>query len=296
MKGHTSKVSAVMASLGHEPDVPWQRIMGVTASGLAARNGVSRRELRQMMMQIPAILEVRFEDAYVEIQTVPLTEKILISELSNGLDRVVGGKAILKEVQNRRLDQGQWRLVSTIPALLILVAILILPERFQNQSLLLSMTLIGVGLSGWRMFLDAWGGLKNKELGFQLLTSLAVIGAFFGQHWSEALMVSILVAIAAHMEESALLKAREAMQGGLDRLPRRARRVNKPKIITGISMMTPMQNMLSSSQSGSHSADEEDLISIELLENGDRVEIRSGEIVPVDGVVMKELVHSIAPL
>ena len=286
-EGHTSKVSAVMASLGHEPDVPWQRIMGVTASGLAARNGVSRRELRQMMMQIPAILEVRFEDAYVEIQTVPLTEKVLISELSNGLDRVIGGKAILKEVQNRRLDQGQWRLVSTIPALLILVAILILPERFQNQSLLLSMTLIGVGLSGWRMFLDAWGGLKNKELGFQLLTSLAVIGAFFGQHWSEALMVSILVAIAAHMEESALLKAREAMQGGLDRLPRRARRVNKPKIITGISMMTPMQNMLSSSQSGSHSADEEDLISIELLENGDRVEIRSGEIVPVDGVVIE---------
>ena len=286
-EGHTSKVSAVMASLGHEPDVPWQRIMGVTASGLAARNGVSRRELRQMMMQIPAILEVRFEDAYVEIQTVPLTEKILISELSNGLDRVIGGKAILKEVQNRRLDQGQWRLVSTIPALLILFAILILPERFQNQSLLLSMTLIGVGLSGWRMFLDAWGGLKNKELGFQLLTSLAVIGAFFGQHWSEALMVSILVAIAAHMEESALLKAREAMQGGLDRLPRRARRVNKPKIITGISMMTPMQNMLSSSQSGSHSADEEELISIELLENGDRVEIRSGEIVPVDGIVVE---------
>ena len=42
-EGHTSKVSAVMASLGHEPDVPWQRIMGVTTSGLAARNGVSRK-------------------------------------------------------------------------------------------------------------------------------------------------------------------------------------------------------------------------------------------------------------
>ena len=52
-------------------------------------------------------------------------------------------------------------------------------------------------------------------------------------------------------------------------------------------MMTPMQNMLSSSQSVSHSADEEDQISIELLENGDHVEIRSGEIVPVDGVVIE---------
>ena len=53
-----------------------------------------------MMMQIPAVLGVPEE--HVEIQTVPLTEKILISELNNGLDRVVGGKAILKEVQNRR--------------------------------------------------------------------------------------------------------------------------------------------------------------------------------------------------
>ena len=138
------------------------------------------------------------------------------------------------------------------------------------------MTLIGVGLSGWRMFLDAWGGIKNKELGFQLLTSLAVIGAFFGQHWSEALMVSILVAIAAHMEESALLKAREAMQGGLDRLPRRARRIGKakPKEITGISMISPMQSVLSHNHNHDPTGDD-GLISIELLEKGDRVEIRS---------------------
>ena len=116
------------------------------------------------------------------------------------------------------------------------------------------------------MFLDAWG--TKQGMGFQLLTSLAVIGVF-GQHWSEALMVSILVAIAAHMEESTLLKAREAMQGGLDRLPRRARGVSKPKVITGISIMAPMQNMLSSSQSEYHSANAEDLISIELLDSGD---------------------------
>ena len=286
-EGHTSKVSAVMSSLGHEPDVTWQRIIGVTASSLAEKNGLSQRELRQMMMQIPAILEVRFEDASVEIQTVPLTEKVLINELSNGLNKIVGGHAELRDVQNRRLDNGQWRLVSTVPAILILFAILILPDKYQNQNILMLMTLIGVGLSGWRMFLDAWGGIKNKELGFQLLTSLAVIGAFFGQHWSEALMVSILVAIAAHMEESALLKAREAMQGGLDRLPRRARRIGKakPKEITGISMISPMQSVLSHNHNHDPTGDD-GLISIELLEKGDRVEIRSGEIVPVDGFVV----------
>ena len=47
------------------------------------------------------------------------------------------------------------------------------------------------------------------------------IADIIGRYWflfmsigPKALMVSILVAIAAHMEESALLKAREAMQGG----------------------------------------------------------------------------------
>ena len=38
-----------------------------------------------------------------------MTEKILISELSNGLDRVVGGKAILKKSESAlRWDNGAW--------------------------------------------------------------------------------------------------------------------------------------------------------------------------------------------
>ena len=43
------------------------------------------------------------------------------------------------------------------------------------------------------------------------------------QHYTEALIVTGLVAFASHLEESALVRARNAMQGGLDRLPRLAR-------------------------------------------------------------------------
>ncbi|HJM67959.1 MAG TPA: hypothetical protein QF716_03685, partial [Candidatus Thalassarchaeaceae archaeon] len=57
--GHTSKASSLLSSLGHEPDLPWQRIQGVTATGLSEKNGVSRTELRQLLMQVPAILDVR---------------------------------------------------------------------------------------------------------------------------------------------------------------------------------------------------------------------------------------------
>lgn len=284
--GHTSRVSSLLSSLGHEPDLSWQRIQGITATNLAEKNNVSRTELRQLLTQVPAVLDIRFEDAYVELQIVPDTEREITIELENGLERLIGSKVSLKEVQNRRLDSGQWRLVSSVPAIAILLMILAMPNL--NDNLLKLLTLIGIALSGWRMFLDAWGGLKNKEFGFQLLTSLAVIGAFFQGEWSEALIVSILVAIAAHMEESALMKARQAMQGGLDRLPRRARRANSQmQKITSITVMTSTPSILTP-QSVAECADEDDeMVSIELLEMGDKIEIRSGEIVPVDGIVIE---------
>jgi len=284
-EGHISKVSSLLTGLGHEPDLPWQRVQGVTASGLAEKNGVGRTELRLLLTQVPGVLDVRFEDASVELQIIPHVGAEIAMELEKGLKRIIGSNPSLKEVQNRRLDSGQWRLVSSIPAILILIAIVALPSL--NQNVVMSLTLIGVGLSGWRMFLDAWGGLKNKEFGFQLLTSLAVIGAFFGQHWSEALIVSILVAIAAHMEESALTKARQAMQGGLDRLPRRARRASSQmKKITSISLMPAEQPLLAAKPALDCADDEDEMVSIELLEIGDHIEIRSGEIVPVDGIVI----------
>ncbi len=285
-EGHTSRVSSLLSSLGHEPDLPWQRIQGITATGLAEKNGVGRTDLRLLLTHVPGILDVRFEDACVELQIIPDVGMEVAMELENGLERIIGSKASLKEVQNRRLDSGQWRLVSSVPAILILITILSISSL--GDTMVMSLTLLGVGLSGWRMFLDAWGGLKNKEFGFQLLTSLAVIGAFFDQHWSEALIVSILVAIAAHMEESALLKARQAMQGGLDRLPRRARRAaSQMKQITSISMMPANQQMLTSNPVLDCADDDDEMVSIELLEAGDRIEIRSGEIVPVDGIVIE---------
>ena len=69
------------------------------------------------------------------------------------------------------------------------------------------------------MFREAIASVVNRQLGFQVLTSLAVVGACGLMMWEEALIVAILVALTAHLEGDALAKAREAMQGGLDRLP-----------------------------------------------------------------------------
>jgi Cd2+/Zn2+-exporting ATPase len=115
--------------------------------------------------------------------------------------------------------------------------------------------------------------------------------------WEEALMVVILVAIAAHLESSALENARDLMQVGLDRIPKTARRlINTPSKLTNVEEiqmisfeMTPT-SMLSpnNAQSTQHGdvVEKHETISLELVNIGDIIEIRSGELIPADGNVI----------
>ena len=144
------------------------------------------------------------------------------------------------------------------------------------------------------MFKEAFASVRNRQLGFQVLTSLAVIGAAVLGMWEEALIVAILVAFTAHLEGDALLKAREAMQGGLDRLPRTARRVagKKPTSLSDLSVTgftlqmaapTPLVGVGAGPIPNSH--EEHETVPIELIRIGDFIEIRSGELIPADGVI-----------
>ena len=87
-----------------------------------------------------------------------------------------------------------------------------------------------------------------------------MLGAFLLGEWFESVIVTGLVALASYIEERTLSEARNAMQGGLDRLPTSARVVSddKGKVIEKIDFgdgMTPIDGVI----------------------QGDRVEIRSGE-------------------
>ena len=119
-----------------------------------------------------------------------------------------------------------------------------------------------------------------------MLTSLAVLGASYLQAWEEALMVLILVSWTEHMENEALIKARNAMQGGLDRLPRTARKVQNKAIgsfsISSISVMSPQSVMTP----GTHKDTGPEEVPIGLVMKGDHLEIRSGELIPADGNII----------
>ena len=80
------------------------------------------------------------------------------------------------------------------------------------------------------------------------------------------MLVTGLIALAGHLEDSALVRAREAMQGGLDRLPSRARLVAEGQHIDN--------------------SYNDEWTPITALQPGDIVEIRSGEVIPVDGIVV----------
>lgn len=95
-------------------------------------------------------------------------------------------------------------------------------------------------------------------------------------------MVVGLEAFASHLEDRALVRAREAMQGGLDRMPRRARIVNASvKSDIHISRVTMLQSYV---QEEVHN---DEMTPVEAIIRGDLVEVRSGEIVPVDGVIVE---------
>jgi len=175
------------------------------------------------------------------------------------ISQLLGEDIRLELSSSSKLRPDQVQLLSavfTIPLLLGVIAIEDLPSIPNNVGLLLAV--IGISFAGLPMLRKAAASIRNRVLGFQVLTSLAVIGAMIMQEYAEALVVTGLVAFASHLEEIALVRARNAMQGGLDRLPRLAR--------------------LSS---------DDDWVPIQALSVGDIIEIRSGEVIPVDGLIIE---------
>ena len=279
-RGNVSRANLVLQNLGHDPIIPWQSVSGITPNRAASNLGIERKVLRNTLLEVPGIINVRFEEGKIEFQRINFSS-LKMKEISDErLQQLLGNNLKFQTSTTSKLRTDQVQLLSavfTIPLLMGVIAINQLDYVPNVFALLLS--LIGIAFAGFPMFKAAVASIQNKFLGFQVLTSLAVIGAMLMQHYTEALVVTGLVAFASHLEESALVRARNAMQGGLDRLPRLAR--------------------LSSSADASCCDDdscdseveendsEEEWIPIEALNLGDIVEIRSGEIIPVDGIIME---------
>ncbi len=295
--GPLFEISSVLRSLGHAPDVEHHELVGVKASAVAQRNGVPVQRLDRVIRRQPGVLDVEIsDDDRILVQLVVTNDEALLASRRQGLESVLGRPPEFTEATSNRVRPDQWRLIGGGVALPVLIVVMIAEFLGYHGPLIPVLAAPGVAIGGVQMFKEAYGSLRSLQMGFQVLTSLAVIGACILGMWEEALIVTILVAFTVHLEGDALLKAREAMQGGLDRLPRTARKVSKTPEISvdnlgsiaapSVGISLPMAPPLAPVHSPAHHP-EDNVVPVDLVHPGDLIEIRSGELIPADGRIVE---------
>ena len=286
--GTVSRASSVLSSLGHEPDMGWLRAVGANPERVAMRMGVDTKGLRKSILSIPGTLDARVDKGHIDVQRVWISDPELRGASEQKMSEVLGGGHTLSPVRESGFRKDQIQLLAAVLSIPLIILVGFIEESEQIPSAVSwALTLGGVSFAGNQLFKEAIAGLKNRVIGFQVLTSMAVLGAIALGELMEALMVVSLVAFASHLENRALIRARQSMQGGLDRLPRRARVVTNEKTIEiGSPRSLNVINTLSLDASSSSDCDN-DLVPVEAVEVGEMIEVRSGETVPVDGVIVE---------
>ena len=282
-RGNTYKISSLLDKLGHSADVTWLSLASQRISDVEVRTGLNNKKLLNSISNIIGVLSVRVKSERLELQLLETSNLQIILMRKKMLAMFFGNDYLLMRTNHSYLDKEHIQLIGAILTIPFLLLIILLEQIPSVPNLMIIMiSFVGVSFSSYYMFQEAIVSIRNRILGFQVLTSLAVIGAFLLGEYPEALMVSGLVGLSAHLENRALVRAREAMQGGFDRIPKYARISTKkqPSI-----ELKSISNKISLTINKPH--DDDNLMPIEAVNIGDDIEIRSGEIIPIDGIILE---------
>ena len=104
-RGRVSRVSSVLESLGHAPDVKWYLVQGKTAGEVSNRLGINRKGLRNALLDIPGILNASLDDGRVELQRIP-TDSLIVSEMTENLPDKVK-EYLTSRIPMARLGNGE---------------------------------------------------------------------------------------------------------------------------------------------------------------------------------------------
>ena len=111
----------------------------------------------------------------------------------------------------------------------------------------------------------AWDGLRRGRLDIFVLVGLALIGSALLGQWDEASTVGVLFGISELLEAFASRRARVSIQALVDLQPDQAEKINENG---GITVVDPAQLLI-----------------------GDRVQVRPGQKVPIDGRIVEGRTH-----
>ena len=118
---------------------------------------------------------------------------------------------------------------------------------------------IGTIIAGVPIFIKAWQSARMKSFSIELLVSIAVIGALFIGEYVESAAVTFLFLFGAYLEARTLEKTRSSLKSLVDMAPQEA-----TVIRNGNTETIPVDDVVA----------------------GDRIVVRSGGKIPVDGTVL----------
>ena len=147
--------------------------------------------------------------------------------------------------------------ITALSGLLLAIAIVLHLVGFHDwrQVVLILTTLV----AGTPILIKAYKALRMKTFSIELLVTIAVIGALFIGEYVESAAVTFLFLFGAFLEARTLEKTRSSLRALIDMAPIEATVIREGESVT---------------------------ISVEDVKLGDRVIIRSGEKVPVDGHII----------
>ena len=176
-------------------------------------------------------------------------ENVKLSELEEEKAKPAPKKAL-------KLDELPMSILFILTGLLILLSLLPVLNLFKGL-----FYLVPIALWSLPLFKKGWKAAKNRSLDEHVLTSVAIIAAFLMGEYFEALMVSILFAIGDWLEEKAVQKSRKDIAKIVNIRPQKANLV----LANGQVQTIPSRK----------------------LKIGDTIQIRAGEKVPVDAVILE---------
>lgn len=146
---------------------------------------------------------------------------------------------------------------------LLIVMAFIFQWIFSNRTAANIFLFIASLIGGFPIAVSAIAALKVKVISIDLLVTIAIFGAFVIQEFEESAIVAFLFLFGAYLEHKTLSKTRLAIQNLVALSPETALRQNNQK--------------------------EFEEISVEEVEEGDHLLVKTGDKVPVDGIVLSGL-------
>ena len=143
----------------------------------------------------------------------------------------------------------------------VLVTIGLVSEYIFHQELVAVNTMIIASIIGaFPIMVQAFQSLKNKVISIELLVSIAVIGAFFIQEYHESAIVTFLFLFGAYLERRTIQKTRDSVKS--------------------LIAMAPTTALILDDNG------EAEEVEIDFVDEGDRLLVKTGAQVPVDGFVL----------